>query len=92
MFDSPLILGVGVLTIVGITLTLMTVFRLADSLVFLAQLAFVAATVGAVLGALSNHPFTEYAVWIMYGAGLMLAALMVWRTIPKKSQSPEFED
>lgn len=92
MPDSSLHIAVVILVILGMLLTLLTVLKLADPLIFFAQLVFVTATSAAVWGAFFDHPATDYAVWTMYGAGIALAALMVWRSLPKKAAPTEFKD
>lgn len=90
MPEFPLLIGFVVLIIVTITLALMAVFRLADTFIFCAQLAFVVATVAAVWGAFSGSPNTEYAVWSMYGTGILLAGLMIWRSMSQIGARPKF--
>lgn len=91
MLDSPLLIGFVVLLVLFIAAPLMAALGVSDRPMVFLQLAFVAATAAAVWGVVNEHPMTEYAVWSMYGAGVALAGLMIWRS-RKKDEPQELED
>ncbi|WP_315129495.1 hypothetical protein [Comamonas antarctica] len=91
MAESPLLIGFVVLLVLFIAAPLLAALGFADRPMVFLQLAFVAATAAAIWGVVNEHPMTEYAVWSMYGAGIALAGLMVWRS-RKKDAAQEFED
>lgn len=92
MPESPLFIALVVLLVLCLTIALMSVFGFADRLMFFLQLAFVGAAALAVWAAFTHHAMTEYAVWAMYATGVMLAVLMVRRSLRRKKLASEFQD